>query len=564
MENLINVANGKAIADIVLKNGYVINVFTEETIQTDVAIVGNRIAALGKYEGKQTIDCTGKYIAPGFIDAHMHIESAMVTPLEFSKYALAKGTTTIFADPHELVNVLGQKGLDFMLTSIEETPMTTHIMMPSCVPATDIDNNGAGEILASDMAPYLEGKQVFGLAEMMRFDDVVKADGKILDKLALFKNQIVDGHAPGLTGKALQAYRAAGIDTEHEAENYEEAIEKLRAGFKLLIREGSAARNLEPILKGFVEHDIALDQCMFCTDDKHLEDIEKEGHIDFCVRKAIALGVPAATAYKMASYNAARAYNLHDLGAVGAGYLADLLIIDDLDQVSVELVIKNGEIIDFDQLNSQNIAPVSDADLLNSVKLPKIKQENLELKADNTPVKVINLVAQSILTRGSEEILPSVDGKFEANRDFNKACVIERHGHSGGIGVSTIKGYNIENGAIATSVSHDAHNITAVGDNDADILLAVKELDRIQGGYVIASKGEIVAALPLELAGIISIQSGKTVQAQLNKMVAHARALGVPESIDPFMTLSFIALTVIPELRLTDNGLYDVNLGQFV
>ncbi len=564
MENLIHVANGKVLPDIVLKNGYVINVFTEEIIQTDVAITGNRIAGIGAYEGKHTIDCTGKYIAPGLIDAHMHIESAMVTPLEFSKYALAKGTTTIFADPHELVNVVGQKGLDFMLESIQETPMTTHIMMPSCVPATDIDNNGAGEILANDMTSYVNADQVFGLAEMMRFEDVVNAEEKVLDKLALFKDRIIDGHAPGLTGKALQAYRAAGIHTEHECENYEEAIEKLRAGFKLLIREGSAARNLDAIIKGFVANNIALDNCMFCTDDKHLEDIEKEGHIDFCVKKAIALGVPVATAYKMASYNAARAYQLHDLGAVAAGYLADLLIIDNVDQVTIEQVIKNGEIIDLDALHKKNNTPVTDTDLLHSVKLPHINQDKIALQADQLPVKVINLVAHSILTRGTEEILPVKDQLFQANKTFNKACVIERHGHAGGIGVSAIKGYNIENGAIATSVSHDAHNITVVGDNDEDILLAVAELDRIQGGYVIASRGKIVATLPLELAGIISIQPANFVQEQLNKMVAHARELGVPESVDPFMTLSFISLTVIPELRLTDNGLYDVNLGQFV
>ena len=332
----------------------------------------------------------------------------------------------------------------------------------------------------------------------------------------------------------------------------------------MLIREGSAARNLDAIIKGFIANNIALDNCMFCTDDKHLEDIEKEGHIDLCVKKAIALGVPVATAYKMASYNAARAYQLYDLGAVAAGYLADLLIIDDVEQVTIEQVIKNGEIIDFDTLHQKNNTPVTDTDLLHSVKLPFINQDKIALQVDNRPVKVINLVAHSILTRESEEILPVKDQFFQANKIFNKACVIERHGHAGGIGVSAIKGYNIENGAIATSVSHDAHNITVVGDNDEDILLAVAELDRIQGGYVIASKGKIVATLPLELAGIISIRSAKFVQEQLNKMVAHARALGVPESVDPFMTLSFISLTVIPELRLTDNGLYDVDHGQFI
>lgn len=451
-----------------------------------------------------------------------------------------------------------------MLDSIQETPMTTHIMMPSCVPATDIDNNGVGEILAQDMTTYIQDNQVFGLAEMMRFEDVVNAEAKAMDKLILFKDHVVDGHAPGLSGKALQAYRAAGIDTEHEAENYEAAIEKLRTGFKLLIRKDSAARNLEAIIKGFVENGIALDNCMFCTDDKHLEDIEKEGHINFCMRQAIKLGVPIATAYKMASYNVARAYQINNLGAVAAGYLADLLIIDDLEQVTIEQVIKDGQVIDFDQLNAKSNAPVTDSALLNSVKLPNISKEALELKTSDQPVKVINLVPQSILTKGSEEILPTQNNVFQANNTFNKACVIERHGHAGGIGVNAIKGYNIENGAIATSVSHDAHNITIVGDNDEDMVLAVEELDRIQGGYVIASEGKIVAALPLEVAGIISTAPGKKVQKQLNQMVAHARALGVPEAIDPFMTLSFISLTVIPELRLTDNGLYDVNLGQFV
>lgn len=563
MKSIINVANGKETADLVLKNGYVINVFTEEIIKTDIAIKGNKIAGLGSYEGKETIDCTGKYIAPGFIDAHMHIESAMVTPLEFSKYALPAGTTTVMADPHEIVNVFGNKGLDFMLDSIKETPMTTHIMMPSSIPATDIDHNGAGEILAKDMETYVENDQVFGLAEMMRFDDVVNADQKILDKLSLFKHHIVDGHAPGLTGKALQAYRAAGVDTEHECENFEEAIEKLRAGFKVLIREGSAARNLEPIIKGLIASGISLNNCMFCTDDKHLEDIEKEGHIDFCVRKAIALGMPAIKAYKMASYNAAKAYQINDLGGIGAGYLADLLIIDDLNKVTIENVIKNGQLIDFEALNLKTTSKVKDISLLHSVTLPKIDKSTLEMRPADQE-KVINLVPHSILTTSSNERLPMQDGLFQPNKTFNKLCVVERHGHSGGIGISAIKGYHIENGAIATSVSHDAHNITVVGDNDEDILLALEEIERIQGGYVLVSQGKIIDTLPLELAGIISLKPGHFVQTQLNKMVQQARNLGVQETVDPFMTLSFVSLTVIPEIRLTDSGLYDVENKRFI
>ena len=328
-KSLIQVARGLAPADIVLKNGKILNVFTEEIITADVAIAGDTIAGIGAYEGEREIDCKGKFIAPGLIDAHVHIESSMVSPLEFAKQIIRTGTTGIIADPHEIVNVSGAAGMDYILDATEDIPVNAYIMIPSSVPATEFDTNGAGKFLADDMEPYRSHPRVLGLGEMMRFTDVLAEHGETLEKLERFSDMMIDGHAPGISGNDVQAYRAAGVRDDHECAAVEEGLEKLRAGYSILIREGSGAKNVETLVKGFLEAGVSLDQCMFCTDDRHLEDIEREGHINVCVRKAIALGVPAIKAYKMASFHAARTYGLRDCGAVGAGFKADLLILDD-------------------------------------------------------------------------------------------------------------------------------------------------------------------------------------------------------------------------------------------
>ncbi len=561
-KSTIQTAKGVMLADLVLKNGNVLNVFTEEIYTADVAITGNVIAGVGSYKGEREIDCTGKYIVPGFIDAHVHIESSMVTPLEFAKHIIRSGTTGIVADPHEIVNVSGKKGLDFILDASENIPVNTYIMIPSSVPATDIDTNGAGKFLAKDMLPYKANPRVLGLGEMMRFVDVLNEQKETIDKLEAFSDMIIDGHAPGITGKDVQAYRAAGVIDDHECATAEEGLEKLRAGFRILVREGSGAKNLESLMKGFLEAGVSLGQCMFCTDDKHLEDIEKEGHINTCIRKAIAMGVPAIKAYKMASFNTARAYQINNTGAIGPGYLADIVIVDDLNKAEPSLVIKSGKIVDEEWLGSFHYE-LKDESLLQTVKVGSLSLKDLDF-AQKGVNHVIELVPNQLLTLHKEERIPGNNGKFIPDSEYAKLVVAERHGKSGEVGVCPIKGYGIKNGAVATTVSHDSHNIIAVGDNDDDILCAINELKKIQGGYVIASGNRIVDELPLTIGGLMSMDKAVHVQEKTSKMVQTARNMGVREGIDPFITLSFMALTVIPELRLTEAGIFDVTNMKFL
>lgn len=561
-KSMIRAAKGEVPADLVLKNGKVLNVFSEEILTCDVAIVDGWIAGLGSYEGDKEIDCTGKYIAPGLIDAHVHIESSMVSPLEFTKCIVRKGTTGIVADPHEIVNVSGKRGMDYILDASEHVPADVYVMVPSSVPATNIDTNGAGKFLAEDMAEYKSHPRVLGLGEMMRFVDVLNEDRETIEKLDAFSDMVMDGHAPGISSKEIQAYRAAGIQDDHECSSGEEALEKLRAGFHILVREGSGAKNLESILKGLLESGVSLDHCMFCTDDKHLEDIEKDGHINYCVHKAIALGVPEIKAYKMASCNAARFYGIRHAGAVGAGYRADLLILDDLKEASPAMVIKNGNIVDDTWLSSFHYE-LKDKSLLHTVRIRELSETDLYLEKKEKN-HVLELVPNELLTLHKEEEVPGTDGAFLPDQEYGKLAVVERHGKNGKVGVCPVKGYGIRSGAIATSISHDSHNIIAAGDNDRDILCAVKELERIQGGYVIASEGKVIDALPLAISGLMSVERAEEVQQKTGEMVQKARQMGVVQGVDPFITLSFMALTVIPELRLTESGLFDVTTMQFL
>lgn len=561
-KRMIRAAKGEIPADLVLKNGRVLNVFTEEILTCDVAITDGWIVGLGSYEGDREIDCTGKYIAPGLIDAHVHIESSMVSPLEFTKYIVRKGTTGIVADPHEIVNVSGKRGMDYILDASEHVPADVYVMVPSSVPATDIDTNGAGKFLAEDMAEYKSHPRVLGLGEMMRFVDVLNGDGETLEKLDAFSDMVMDGHAPGISSKEIQAYRAAGILDDHECSSGGEALEKLRAGFSILVREGSGAKNLESILEGLLKSGVSLDQCMFCTDDKHLEDIEKEGHINYCVRKAIALGVPEIKAYKMASCNAARFYGIRHAGAVGAGYRADILILDDLKEAVPAMVIKDGNIVDDEWLSSFGYE-LKDESLLHTVRIRELSEKDFFL-AKKEKNHVLELVSNELLTLHREEEVPGADGEFIPDQAYGKLVVVERHGRNGKAGVCPVKGYGIHSGAIATTISHDSHNIVAAGDNDRDILCAVKELERLQGGYVIASGGRVVDELPLAISGLMSVETAETVQKKTGEMVQKARQMGVSEGVDPFITLSFTALTVIPALRLTESGIFDVAAMRFI
>ena len=557
LKRTIAVSNGSEKADLVLKNGRIINLFSEEIIPGDLAIVGGVIAGIGRYDGKREIDCSGKYLAPGFIDAHVHIESTMVTPLEFARAVLPSGTTTIIADPHEIVNMAGKIGLDYLLNASEHIPLNVFAMLPSSVPASQFETNGSGAFSAADMKPFLNHPRILGLGEVMCFPDVLRGDSVILEKLMLCRDKICDGHAPGLSGKALQAYASAGIESDHESTSFDEADEKLKAGMRVLIREGSAAKNLRAIVTGLLETGLPTDRFLFCTDDKHLEDIHRDGHIRWNIRLAIELGLDPIKAIKMATLNTAQAYGLKRLGAIAPGYRADLVVLSDLQAMTVETVYKDG--IALDDLCFKNM-PMDQIDprLLNSVHIDELSPEKINLPVHQKN-HILELIPDQIETNHLIESLPGEDGRFVPDAVYAKLCVIERHRNTGHVGVAAIKGFGIRNGAIATTVAHDSHNIIVVGDNDADILLAVEHLSKINGGYVVVSEHTVSGSVPLPLAGLMSLDAGENVQANVAALISKAHDLGIPSGVDPFITLSFMALPVIPSLRLTDMGLFDVN-----
>ncbi|MCI2062909.1 MAG: adenine deaminase [Eubacteriaceae bacterium] len=550
-------ARGLEPADLVLKNGTVINVFTDEMIKADVAVSGGKIIGVGQYSGLEEIDCTGRYLAPGFVDAHVHIESSMLVPGEFSKVLARAGTLSIVADPHEAVNVSGGAALDWLLSASRGLLADMYFMVPSAVPASDLETNGAGEFLAEDMKKYASAEGVIGLGETMRFFEVIAAEQRMMDKIEVFSGRRIDGHAPGITGGDVQAYRLAGVDSDHECSNASEALEKLRAGFSVLAREGSGAKNVEDIISGLLEAGVSLDRVMFCTDDKHTAEIKKEGHISTCVRKAIALGVPAAKAYRMGSLNAAEHYGLKGKGALGAGYDADILIIDDPAEVTPSAVIKGGRLLT-EADYAADLGGVIPDGLLETVMFGDVTAADLAVKAGGEN-DVICMNPHSLITTHLQEKVGSVDGSFVPDEVYNKLCVIERHGKTGEISAAPIKGFGIRNGAVATTVAHDSHNIIAAGDNDIDIIAAAAELKNMQGGYVIASGGKIVGRLALPVCGLMTDQPCSEVEDTVRAMLDTAHSMGVSRDIDPFITLSFMALTVIPELRLTERGLFDVN-----
>ncbi|MBC3888692.1 adenine deaminase [Acetobacterium paludosum] len=544
-------------ADLVLKNAKIINLFSEEILVGDLAIANGFIVGIGQYDGLNEVDCSGKFISPGFIDAHMHIESTMVTPLELAKAILPSGTTTIIADPHEIVNMAGTIGLDYLLNTTENIPLNVYIMLPSSVPATEFETNGSGAFLVNDMTPYLNHPRILGLGEVMCFPNVLAGDPVILEKLTLCRDKICDGHAPGLSGKALQAYACAGIESDHESTSFEEAYEKSAAGIRILIREGSAAKNLRAIVTGLLDSGLPLDRFLFCTDDKHLEDIHRDGHIRWNIKMAIELGMDPIKAIKIATLNAAQAYGLKRLGAIAPGYRADLVILSDLQSMTVESVYKDGKPLEqyrFDNTTGDTIDPR----LLNSVHIHELSPAKLKLPVYKKN-HVIELIPNQIETNHLFESLPSDESNFVPNETYTKLCVIERHRNTGNVRVAAIKGFGIKKGAIATTVAHDSHNIIVAGDNDADILLAVDCLSEINGGYVVVSEHAVLGSVPLPIAGLMSLDSGETVQKKIASLVAYAHDLGIPTGVDPFITLSFMALPVIPSLRLTDLGLFDVN-----
>lgn len=553
---LIEVAAGREPADLVFKNVNVVNVFSEEIVTADVAVADGVIAGVGRYHGREELDCTDQFLCPGFIDAHVHIESSLAAPFEFARAVTQSGTTTVVADPHEIVNVCGAAAVRYLLDATERLPLNVYFMLPSSVPATPFETNGA-DFAAADMAPFFSHPRVLGLGEVMCYPAVLAGDNAVLEKLALASDadKRADGHAPGLSGAELQAYAAAGIRTEHECTTFAEASEKLRAGLAVLVREGSAAKNLSVLVNGLLDSDLPADSFLFCTDDKHLDDIAREGHIRWNVRQAISLGMKPITAIKMATWNAAREYGLRDLGAVAAGYRADLVLLDSLKQMTVHAVYKDGRPVS-QRFEGLCALPAPDA-MMHSVHFRDVTAADLALPVHG-PAHVIEMVPYQIVTRHAVEEVPSQNGFFAPDATYTKLCVIERHGRGGGIAVCPLKGYGITGGAIATSVAHDSHNVIAAGDNDADLVLAINYLKEIDGGYVLAAGGKILGALPLPLGGLMSTAPWETIRDEAGAILERAKEMGIPYPVDPFTSLSFMALPVIPELRLTDRGLFDV------
>lgn len=550
-QRLIAVAAGREKADLVLKNAKYLNVFSNEFLCGDIAVANGLIAGVGKYDGKTEIDVSGKLVLPGFIDAHIHLESSMVTPAEFAKAVVAHGTTTVITDPHEITNVMGIDGVEYMIQASQNLPIDVHFMMPSCVPATEIDESGA-ELDCKDIDLYLDNKKVLGLAEMMNYVGVINGDKNVLSKIVTSQahHKKIDGHAPELSGNDLNAYIAAGVYSDHECSTFENALEKLRKGQFIMIREGTAAHNLKALMPLLTQQ--YYSRCMFATDDKHPSDLLYGGHIDYIVKQALKNGADPIVALKTATHHAARYFLLNNKGAIASGYLADIVVVDNLEDFNVETVLKCGKLV-FDGEVKDFSAPTVDEKLaekcfdtfhLNSVTPSSFKVDG--------KLGLIGLVGGELLTRN----LGTAD-KIDVENDILKIACIERHKGTNHIGVGYVKGYSLKSGAVATSVAHDSHNIITVGCNDDDIAVAVNAIKDSKGGIAVVENGKIKALLELPIAGLMSDEPLTTVNEKLENAKLSAYELGADKSIDPFMTLSFLSLPVIPSLRITTKGVFD-------
>jgi len=552
-QRIIAAAAGREPADLVLKNATFVNVFSNELSTMDIAVAEGLIVGMGSYQGRSEVDCTGKIVLPGFLDAHIHLESSLVSPTEFVKAVLPHGTTTVVTDPHEIANVMGTDGIEYMLQATEDLPVDVRFMLPSCVPATPLDESGAIlDYRAIDS--FYDHPRVQGLAEMMNFVGAINGDEQTVEKIvaAQAHHKKIDGHAPDLQGNDLNAYIAAGVYSDHECHDVKDAIAKLERGQFIMIREGTAARNLEalmPLLTGKY-----ADRCMFCTDDKHPNDLLEKGHIDYIVKKAISLGADPITAVKVACHNAARYFLLNNRGGISPGYLADFVIIDNFQDFNIEqvykkgvLMVDHGEIQDFP---SPEIEPYLVERAHKTFHVAALTAEDF---AEKRPRGIIGMVDGEITT-----VDAGYSDRIDVEYDVLKIAVVERHKNTHHIGIGYIQGYGLKSGAVATSISHDSHNIIVVGTNETDMAAAVNRVVELNGGIVVWDGGQPVAEVPLAIAGIMSDEPLVTVNEKLETAKDAAHKLGVNPGIDPFMTLSFMALPVIPSLRITTRGVFDV------
>ncbi len=557
---LIGAARGDKTLDLVLRNTQLINVFSGEIYQTDVAIDNGVVVGIGSdYRGQQEEDLKGLYLSPGFIDSHVHIESSMVTVPRFARAVVARGTTSVICDPHEIANVLGLEGLKFMIDSSQDVPLNVFFMLPSCVPATGLETSGAA-LSAKDLAPFIDHPQVLGLAEMMNFPGVVNADPDVMEKLALGSNKRLDGHAPGLSGLALCAYVASGIASDHECTSIAEAKEKMRVGMYIMLREGTAAKNLSDLMPLVTLENER--RCLLVTDDRHPNDILEEGHIDFLVRTAIKKGMPPLSAIRMATLNAAEYFRIERSGAIAPGYFADLVAFDSLTNIRPRRVYKDGQLV---ALDGQLLLPALDNQTItaknsvNSVNIGTLRPEDFLIAALGRRARIIGLGKHQLYTEGfvTEPTIKNDYVVSDTKQDLLKITVVERHKGSGRRGIGLVKGFGLQRGALAASVAHDSHNIIAIGADDESIYRAVTKVAEMQGGIVATNGEKVEAALELSIAGLMSNQPIEKVSADMNELKRASGRLGCALE-DPFMTMSFLALPVIPKLKITDRGLVDV------
>jgi adenine deaminase len=555
LSSAIRQGKGDEPADLVLKGGRFLDLVTGAEIESDIAISGSRIVGtFGAYTGKREIDISGKLVVPGFIDTHLHIESSLVTPLEFDRCVLRHGVTTAICDPHEIANVLGAQGIRYFLDSALATVMDLRVQLSSCVPATHLETSGAA-LKAADLKPFMDHPKVIGLAEFMNFPGVLFGDPEALEKIALFEGRHIDGHAPLLRGMALNGYLAAGIRTDHETTTAEEAREKLSKGMHILIREGSVSKDLHALIPLITERNSAF--IALCTDDRNPLDIAEEGHLDYMIRTAIAEGAEPLAAYRAASISAARAFRLHDRGLVAPGWRADLAIVDGLRSCRVTGVISGGRLVE-DALFAARTAvtPVG----YGSVKPRPVSAPEFRMTGTGKAFPVIGVLPGKIITEHLVLDVPSHDGELRCDpvQDTIKVAVVERHGINGNIGLGFVKGFGLKHGAIGSTIGHDSHNICVVGVSDVDMATAVNRLKEIGGGFVVVRDGAVLAELPLPIAGLMSDQSFETVRDKLILLRAAAKSLGTVLA-EPFLQVAFLPLPVIPHLKITDRGLVDVD-----
>lgn len=567
LKKLIDTAAGRIPADVVIKNCKVVNVFSGKIVEGDIAISGDQIAGIGEYEGKNVVDAEGRYAAPGFIDSHIHIESSYVSPEEIGRLLVPHGGTTIIADPHEIVNVCGIKGLDYMMEAAKGTALDIKYVLPSCVPATPFEHAGA-VINAPEMEEPIQRDGILGLGEFMNYVGVIGNDDMVIDKLLVAKKEgkIIDGHGPGITGKDLNAYAAARILADHECSTVEEMEERLEAGMYILLRQGSACHNLRTLLGGMTPENSR--RCLLCSDDRQPKTILHEGHLDNHLRICVEEGVDAVTAIRMATLNAVECFRLNDRGAIAPGYRADIVLLDDLKDFHVDKVWVAGELTAENGIYLPEVHPYDISSVKGSVVVKDFSADKFKMHLKSNKVNVIEILPGGVVTKKSTaEIQLDEAGEFVRNpeEDIVKIAVVERHQGTGNVACGFVKGYGIKEGAVALSIAHDSHNIIVVGVSDEEMEFAVNSLIEQEGGIVLVKEGKVVENMPMPIAGLMSDQSGEWVDEKLT--VIHEKAfaeLGICGDVEPVMTLCFMSLAVIPEVKLTDMGLFDVTTFSFI